>query len=61
MTRVSPILVRSAQPLSSVEMSRLADATGRPVEPVGHPARVDKDVRFGPFLTCLGLMMRRNV
>lgn len=61
LTRVSPILVRSAQPLSSLEVSRLADATGRPVESVGHPARVYKDVRFGPFLTCLGLMMRRNV
>jgi len=61
LTSASPILVRSVPPLSSLEASQLAGATGRPVEPVGHPARVDSDLRLGPFLACLGLMMRRNV
>lgn len=61
LTHISPILVRSARPLSSLEVSRLADASGRPVEQVGHPARLHRDVRFEPFLTCVGLMMRRKV
>ena len=57
----SPILVRSEQVLPTVLTSRLDQLTGHPVDPVPHPTRVDPDVRFVPYLTCIGLVMRRRV
>jgi hypothetical protein len=57
----SPILVRSDQALPSLLMSRLDQLTGHPVDPLPRPPRVDPDVRFGPYLTCIGLAMRRRV
>jgi hypothetical protein len=56
----SPVLVRSIQPLSSLVARRLAEITGRLVEAVAHPARIDQGIRFAPFVTCVGLMMRRG-
>jgi hypothetical protein len=57
----SPILVRSDQAFTSLLTDRLEQLTGHPVEPLPRPSRVDEDVRFGPFLTCIGLVMRRRV
>jgi hypothetical protein len=56
----SPILVRSDQALPSLMASRLDALTGHPVVPMPQPARIDPEVRFGPFLTCIGLAMRRR-
>jgi hypothetical protein len=56
----SPILVRSDQALPSLLTTRLDQLTGHPVNPLSQPPRVDPDVRYGPFLTCLGLVMRRS-
>jgi hypothetical protein len=56
----SPILVRSDQPLPSLLSGRLEQLTGHPVDPLPQPKRVDPEVRFGPYLTCLGLIMRRR-
>lgn len=56
----SPILVRSDQALPSLLASRLQQLTGHPVNPLPQPSRVDPGVRFGPFLTCLGVLMRRT-
>jgi hypothetical protein len=56
----SPILVRSDQALPSQLTSRLEQLTGRPVEGLPQPLRVDPDVRYGPYLTCLGLVARRG-
>jgi hypothetical protein len=56
----SPILVRSDHPLPSLLTGRLEQLTGHKVSPVAQPPRVDPDIRYGPFLTCLGLVMRRN-
>lgn len=56
----SPILVRSDQGLRSLVTSRLEKLTGRPVEGLPQPLRIDADVRYGPYLTCLGLIMRRG-
>jgi hypothetical protein len=56
----SPILVRSDQALPSLLTSRLEQLTGRPVEGLPQPLRIDADVRYGPYLTCLGLVMRRG-
>lgn len=56
----SPILVRSDQPLPSHLTSRLETLTGHRVDDLPQPLRVDPDVRYGPFLTCLGLVMRRS-
>lgn len=57
----SPILVRSDQVLPSLLTGRLEQLSGHPVDPLPRPPRVDPDVRFGPFLTCIGLVMRRLV
>jgi hypothetical protein len=57
----SPILVRSDQLLPSLLTGRLEQLTGHPVDPLPRPPRVDADVRFVPYLTCIGLVMRRRV
>lgn len=57
----SPILLRSDQALPSVLIGRLDGLTGHPVDPLPRPPRVDPDVRFGAYLTCIGLVMRRRV
>ena len=57
----SPILVRSDQVLPSLLTGRLEQLIGHPVDPLPRPPRVDPDVRFGPYLTCIGLIMRRRV
>jgi hypothetical protein len=57
----SPILVRSDQVLPSLLTDRLGQLTGHPVEALARPLRVDSDVRFVPYLTCIGLVMRRRV
>jgi hypothetical protein len=57
----SPILVRSDQVLPSLLIDRLEQLTGHPVGPLPRPPRVDADVRFGAYLTCIGLVMRRRV
>lgn len=56
----SPILVRSDQVLPSLLTSRLEKLTGHPVEALQRPPRVDPDLRFVPYLTCIGLVMRRR-
>lgn len=56
----SPILLRLDQALPSLLSDRLEHLTGHPVEPVPQPPRVDASVRFGPFLACIGLVMRRK-
>ena len=57
----SPILVRSEQDLPALLTGRLEHLTGHPVDPLPRPPRVDADIRYGPFLTCIGLVMRRQV
>jgi hypothetical protein len=57
----SPILLRSDQALPSLLMGRLDGLTGHPVDPLPRPPRVDPGVRFGTYLTCIGLVMRRRV
>lgn len=56
----SPIVIRSDQELPTYVIYRLADLTGRRVEDLPAPPRADPDVRYGPYLTCLGLVMRRD-
>jgi len=57
----SPILVRSDQDLPSLLTGRLEHLTGHPVDPLPRPRRIDADIRYGPYLTCIGLVMRRQV
>ena len=57
----SPILVRSDQVLPSLLTGRLEHLIGHPVDPLPRPPRVDPDVRFVPYLACIGLVMRRRV
>lgn len=56
----SPILIRTDQALPSLLTGRLEQLTGRQVLPLPQPRRVDPDIRFGPYFTCLGLVMRRS-
>lgn len=57
----SPILVRSEQVLPSLMAGRLEGLTGHSVYPLPEPKRIDQAVRFSPYLTCIGLVMRRRV
>jgi hypothetical protein len=56
----SPILVRADQALPSLLVGRVEQLTGHRLSPLPQPPRVDPNVRFGPFFTCLGLVMRRS-
>jgi hypothetical protein len=56
----SPIVVRADPPVASGVATRLEELSGRSVLPVEPPPRVDPVVRFVPYLTCLGLMLRRS-
>ena len=57
----SPILVRSEQALPTLMSGRLERLTGHSVLPLPPPARIPPEVRFSPYLTCIGLVMRRRV
>jgi hypothetical protein len=57
----SPVLVRSDQVLPSLLTGRLEQLIGHPVDPLPRPPRVADEVRFVPYLTCIGLVMRRRV
>jgi hypothetical protein len=57
----SPILVRSEQALPTLMSGRLERLTGHPVLPLPSPARIPPEVRYSPYLTCIGLVMRRRV
>jgi hypothetical protein len=56
----SPILLRSDQDLPDQIRKRLTRLTGHPVEPIPQPARVPAEVRHETYLTCIGLIMRRQ-
>lgn len=56
----SPVLVRSDQALPTHLTGRLHQLIGHPVKPLPRPPRVELDVRFVPYLTCIGLVMRRR-
>lgn len=57
----TPILVRSDQELPTLMSGRLERLSGHPVLALPPPPRVQPDVRFGPYLTCIGLVMRRRM
>jgi hypothetical protein len=56
----SPILIRSEQGLPSLMAAKLKELSGHPVEAIPQPPRVDPELRYGAFLTCVGLVMRRR-
>src|SRR5262249_27597140 len=56
----SPIVIRPDEEPASCVTPRLSALTGGAVEDLPEPPRVDPDVRYGPYLTCLGLIMRRD-
>jgi hypothetical protein len=56
----SPILVRSEQALPTLMAGRLERLTGHSVQPLPPPARIPSDLRYSPYLACIGLVMRRR-
>jgi len=56
----SPIVVRADPPVPSGVATRLEELTARSVLAVDPPPRVDPAVRYVPYLTCLGLILRRS-
>jgi hypothetical protein len=56
----APIVLRSGEPVATLVSGRIHDLTGRVVEPIAQPARVDGNLRVEPFLACIGLLMRRS-
>ena len=56
----APIVIRSDQPPAPLMAARLAELSRRSVEGLPRPARIDPDLRLGPYLACVGLVMRRR-
>jgi hypothetical protein len=56
----APILIRSEQQVSAPFMERLTAAAGHTVRPIPVPPRVPDTVSHERFLTCIGLVMRRE-
>lgn len=56
----SPVLVSSEQVLPAQFLAQLAEVLRLPVQPLAPPPRVSPQVRHSTYLTCLGLIMRRN-
>ena len=56
-----PIVIRSEQMLPGRMATRLEELSGgHPVQPVPAPPRVDPELRYTPYLACVGLVMRRR-
>jgi len=56
----SPIVVRADPSLASGVATQLEELSARSVLGVEPPPRIDPAVRFVPYLTCLGLILRRS-
>ena len=56
----SPILISGEQVLPSSVLASLSQALEHPVETLLGPTRVPEEIRRATFLTCLGLIMRRD-
>jgi hypothetical protein len=56
----SPVLVASEQVLPGQMLNDLSDMVGQPTRAMPAPPRVPTSVRHSTYLTCLGLMMRRD-
>ena len=56
----SPVLISTEQALPSHILLGLQDMLERPVRVLGAPTRVPPNVRHATYLTCLGLIMRRE-
>lgn len=58
---VSPVFISAEQELSGPTLDRLAMLLEHPVRTLPAIPRVPPDVRYATYLTCLGLMMRREL
>jgi hypothetical protein len=56
----SPILISTDNGFPSRIAAGLESALGHPVTPVPAPPRVPPEIRYGSFMACLGLIMRRR-
>lgn len=57
----SPVLISSEQTLPAQVLNDLADLIGHPARELQAPPRVPANVRHATYLTCLGLIMRRDM
>jgi hypothetical protein len=55
-----PVLISSEQALSAQALAHLAELINQPVRLLTPPTRIPPNVRHSTYLTCLGLIMRRN-
>lgn len=58
--RDEPIFISGEPLMAPAILSGLAHRLGHPVHQLPLPARVPPEVRYGTFLTCIGLIMRRT-
>jgi hypothetical protein len=56
----APILISTDNGFPSRIAAGLESALGHPVAPVPAPPRVPPEIRYGSFIACLGLIMRRR-
>jgi hypothetical protein len=56
----SPVLVSSEQSLAAEALAQLAELIAQPVQVLTPSPRVATNVRHSTYLTCIGLIMRRN-
>lgn len=55
-----PVLISGEQTVSAQSLAHLAELVHQPVRVLSSPPRVPTNVRYSTYLTCLGLIMRRN-
>jgi hypothetical protein len=55
-----PVLISGDHSLSTSALATLERLLGHPVEELPAPPRVPAEFRHGPYLACLGLIMRRR-
>lgn len=56
----SPVLLCGEQVIAPQQLASLGDQIGLPVQPLPPPPRIPAEVRYATYLTCIGLIMRRN-
>ena len=56
----APVFITSDGPVSAPKVEAIRARIGRPIRALPPPPRVAADIRYGPFMACLGLVMRRR-
>jgi hypothetical protein len=56
----APVFITADGPVSAPVVEAMRERLRRPMHAVPPPARVAPEIRYGPYMACLGLVMRRR-